>query len=144
MYTILCITMKTTPNHSWSPRDLLTRLHAQRSCDSRSWIGHKACAQLDGSWLNMLFLPHHGFTFHRLLCFLQPFYLQNRLPVPQRYIQPPRSPQFQPVCNTYELMSLGNHLPTSIQGFADTIECWQCTRSRQVGLILLAPRCPSS
>lgn len=69
--TILSITMRTTTNHSWSPQDLVTRLHAQWSCASSSLIGHKACAPLDGSWLDTFFLPVRSFPLQRLPCLLQ-------------------------------------------------------------------------
>ena len=73
--------MRTTTNHSWSPRDLLTHLHAQQSCASRSWIGHKACAS---TWRQ---LARHSYSSASHLSFpqialpsLASFCLQNHLP----------------------------------------------------------------
>ena len=127
--------MRTTTNHSGSPRDLVTCLHSRRSCASRSWIGHKVCAPLDGGWLDTLFLLLRGFPFCRLLCLLQPLFIFR---IVCQFLSVVFShcalPQLWTVCNMYELLPLGNQLPTSFKGFANMVKCWWSTLSRQVGL----------
>ena len=73
--TILCITMKTTTKHSWSPQDLVIHLHARRSCASTSWIGQRVCIPVDCAGLDMHFLPLSGFPFHTLICLCQPLFV---------------------------------------------------------------------
>ena len=73
--TIHSITMRTTTKHSWSPQDLITRLHARRSCASSSWIGQRVCVPVDCDGLDMRFLPLRGFSFRTLLRLLQPLFV---------------------------------------------------------------------
>ena len=73
--TILSITMRSTMNHSWSPQDLVTRLHARRSYASTSWIGQRVCVPVDCAGLDMRFLLLRSFPFRTLLCLLQPLFI---------------------------------------------------------------------
>ena len=128
--------MRTATNHSWSPWDLVTRLHPRRSCASSSWIGHKACAPEDDSLLTHLFFHFAAFISADCAAFCSLFSPSEWSASSSAWYS---ATTFQPssdrsAIRIYELLPFGNQLPASIESLqADAVECWRRTRSRHAG-----------